>query len=639
MRTKQQLMFAPIILSALGMPNLVFAQTATDVSDEQQADGADIIVTANRAPMRRDQIGQSVTVIDFKTIEAGQASGVAELIAQTAGVQFARNGGPGTTTSLYIRGAGNGQTVILYDGVRLHDSSAIDGGASLSDMMIGDIGRIEILRGSQSTLYGSQAIGGVINIIARKPAQAFGGNAQIEVGSLDTYAAKLGVGGAQGRLTWRVAGGYSASAGISAYVPGAEKDGYENITLGGNIGYAFSDDASLDLRSFYTDGDTDFDSFNGDALNRGKNKNWLNYVGLNFTLFDQLQNRISYGRTDITRMNLDASTPSVPVVTFDAAGKSDRFEYQGTLDITDGWMAVFGAEYAENEMSTLSPQYETSPTVGTDNTTGFYGQLQAEVVDGLTLTGGVRQEDHSTFGSSVVGTASFAWSLNGGGTVFRASWAQGFKAPSLYQLFSQYGNIALAPEKSDSWEIGFEQHLGEVLTLSAVYFQRDTANLIDFAYCPGNGLCDDGRFGYYENVGRASAKGAELEAALDFGALTATANYTFLDAKNTSAGDFNVGNRLARRAKHVFNAGVSYRWPFALVTAASVKVVGKAFNNGGNTQVIDAYEVFDIRMSYPVSDLVEAFGRVENLFDKNYETISNYGTLPRVAYAGFRLRF
>lgn len=636
--------FAPLSAFTLLVPSMAQAQTI-GVADDGAHDET-IVVTANRTPVQLDQVGQSVTVINRGAIEASQAVGVTELLAQTPGVQFSRNGGPGTSTSVYIRGAETGQTVILYDGVRLQDPSTTDNGASLTDIMTGDIGRIEVLRGAQSTLYGSQAIGGVINIISVQPKEPFEADLRLEGGGLDSYTAKGGFGGRQDGLTWRMGGGYTTTDGVSAYSSGVEDDGYENISLHGRLNYAFSEAVELDLRSFYTFGDVEFDSFDADAFNRGETESWLNYAGLNFDLFGRLQNRVAYTRTDITRLNFDESPArEAQPVTFDATGKSERFEYQGTLDIMDGWFAVIGAEYAENEMRTASPTLadrDPAPIRASDNTTGFYGQLNIEPVDGLSLTGGIRQEDHSTFGGSTVGSASVAWSINGGDTVFRASWAEGFKAPSLYQLYSDYGNAAVAPEEAESWDVGFEQHLFHALSLSAVYFNRESTNLINFAYCsadPANPLCADGRFGFYDNVGRVEAEGVELGASIWLGALTASANYTYLDARNVSPSDPDQGNRLARRAKDTFNATASYIWPFALVTAASVRVVGDSFNDTANTQVVDGFTIVDLRASYPVNDMVEVYGRVENLFDKTYETVSDYGTLPRVFYAGMRLRF
>ncbi len=640
---RKAISIAPLCALTMLIPSVVQAQSGkAETSDHK----AILVVTANRAPVRIDQVGQSVTVLSEAQIEQSQQVGVTELLAQTPGVQFARNGGRGTTTSVYIRGAETGQTVILYDGVRINDPSTTDSGASLTDVMTGNIGRIEVLRGAQSTLYGSQAIGGVINIISREPDAPLEGNVQAEAGEMNSYLLRGGLGGKQDGLTWRVGAGYTTTDGISAFSAGTEKDGYENISLNGRLSYEFSENVSVDLRSYYSNGDVDFDSYNGDALSRGKTDTWTGYAGLNFRILDALDNRVAYTRTDISRTNLDESEASLAQpVTFDASGSTDRLEYQGTVDVSDKWMVVFGADYAENSMSTASPSLtmpNPTPLVGQDDTLGIYGQLQVHPFEGLTLTGGLRQEEHSTFGGSTVGSASLAYSPNDGVTVLRASWAEGFKAPSLYQLYSAYGNTELSPEQAESWDIGVEQWLFHKIALTATYFQRDSEDLINFAYCSGTAshpLCEDGRFGYYENVDRAETEGLELGASVRLGSFNASANYTWLNALNASAGTANDGKRLARRPENTFNASLDYTLPFGLTLGGSVRVVGESFNNASNSQIVGDYTLVDIRLSYPVNDKIEIYGRVENAFDERYETISDYGTLPRVFYGGARLRF
>lgn len=636
---------APLCAFTMLLPGAAYAQTAGVPGSGGSGDEERIVVTANRAPVRLDQVGQSITVLGEAAIESSQQAGVTELIAQTPGVSFTRNGGRGTSTSVYIRGAETGQTVILYDGVRIHDPSTTDGGASLTDVTTGNIGRIEILRGAQSTLYGSQAIGGVINIISKIPDEPFEADLQVEAGELDSYLVRGGAGGRSGGLTWRAGAGYETTGGVSAYSPGTERDGYENISLNGRINYEFAENLSLDLRAYYSDGEADFDSFNADGLNRALTESLIGYAGFNFELFGAVKNRVAYTRTDITRRNFDDSPAAAVPLTFDAEGSTDRLEYQGTVDFADRWMAVFGVDYAENEMSTASPSSfnpNPTPVVGRDDTLGIYAQLQVEPLDGLTLTGGLRQEEHSTFGGNTAGSASIAYTPNMGDTVLRASWAEGFKAPGLYQLYSEYGNPALAPEMADSWDIGIEQHLFDVLSLSAVYFNRESENLINFAYCSGaasHPLCADGRFGYYENVDLADAQGIELGAGLNLGAFSASANYTWLDAVNASPGNPNEGAHLARRPSNTFNATASYTWPFGLVTAGTLRVVGHSFNDAANAQRLDGYTLVDFRVSYPVTEQIELYARVENAFDANYETIANYGTLPRMFYGGARLRF
>ncbi|BBC73967.1 TonB-dependent receptor [Altererythrobacter sp. B11] len=618
---------------------MAHAQSISDGNEAVDDNDERIVVTANRKPVSLDQVGQSVTVLTEGQIEASQQIGVTELIAQTPGVQFRRDGGRGTATSVYVRGADNGQTLILYDGVRLHDPSTTDGGATLTDVMTGGVGRIEILRGSQSVLYGSQAIGGVINIISETPREPLEAKFQVEAGELDSYLVNGGVGGKSGGLTWHAGGGYSTSDGVSAYATGTERDGYENVSLNGRIRYAFSDDISLDLRSFYTDGDVEYDAFNGDAANRGLSDSWLTYAGLNFKLFDRLTNRVSYGRTEINRTNQDETDPANVVDTFDAHGRSARFEYQGIFDISEGNFAVFGVEYAENEFDDSS----AAVSVG-DHTLGIYANLTVEPVEGLTVTGGLRREDHSNFGAATVGAASLAYTPDGGETVLRASYSEGFKAPGLFQLYAAgYGTPDLQPEEARSWEVGGEHMFGDLLRVSAVYFNRETKNLVSYVSCvaiPDNPRCaaDPNLFGIYSNEGAVDAEGVELGAGLDLGNFELSANYTYLDAEYATRGDANRGNQVVRRAKDTFNAAASYTAPFGLNVATTVTFVGDHFNDAANTQVVPGYTIVDLRASYPITDKIEIYARVENLFDEDYQTILNYGSLPQLFYGGLRVR-
>ena len=631
---RKSVTFAPLCAFTLLLPAIAHAQAITDTNEPLDENDERIVVTANRTPVSLDQVGQSVTVLTEAQIEASQQIGVTELIAQTPGVQFRRNGGPGTTTSVFIRGADSGQTLILYDGVRLHDPSTTDGGATLTDVMTSGVGRIEILRGTQSVLYGSQAIGGVINIISKAPTEPFEAEFQAEAGELDSYLLRGGVGGKSGALTWRAGAGYSTSDGVSASSLGTDPDGYENLSLNGRINYAFSDDVSLDLRSYYSDTDVETDSFNGDADNRALSDSWLTYAGLNFRLFDRLSNRVSYGRTEINRSSRDETDPAKPVLTSDATGRGDRFEYQGTFDISEGNLVVFGAEYAENFFSGASTSARRE-----DNTLGFYGQATLEPLDGLTFSAGLRHEDHSDYGGSTVSAFSLAYTPNEGDTILRASYSEGYKAPGLYQLFSElYGNQDLMPEESQSWEVGGEQMFGDLLRVSAVYFYRETENLVSFAPCSVDPTRNPCSFGFYINEGKVDAEGVELGAGLDLGAFSLSGNYSYLDATYATPGDVNFGNQLARRAKDTFNATASYTASFGLNLATTVTVAGDHFNDAANSQVVPGYTTVGLRASYPITDQIEVYGRVENLFDEDYETILDYGTLPQMFYGGVRVR-
>ncbi|WP_395443492.1 TonB-dependent receptor plug domain-containing protein [Caulobacter sp. UC70_42] len=645
-------------LSSTALATILVAGPA--MADEQKAPEADVagavgangvaelVVTATRTVQPIEKVGASVTVLTQAAIEASQAISVTELLAQTPGVSFTRNGGPGATTGLNIRGAETQHTVVLIDGVKLNDPSSTQGGFNSGNLLVGDIARIEVLRGAQSTLWGSQAIGGVVNIVTADPTVPFTSSIEAEGGARKTGYLRAGVGGASDKITWRLAGGYYTTDGFSSYKVGKEKDGYQNTGLSGRVRVALTENVSAEVRSVYSKGKNDFDAFNGDSPEFGRTEELVVYTGLNFALLDgRWNNRLGYAYTDTDRENLNPARPAAPL-TFDAAGKNKRFEYQGVFAISDIWTATFGAETEKARMRTRSPTVAkpnpvfSTGRVGVDS---LYGQLQVEPVKGLTLTGGLRYEDHDTYGSHTLGQVAAAWALNEGDTVLRASFGQGFRAPGLYELYSEYGNLTLAPEEFDSWDAGVEQRFfGGKARASATWFHREADNEIRFFSCASGSttaLCNPNgafRFGYYDNVQKTKAQGLELIGEVKpTTALTITGNYTYTDAESASGAS--KGKQLTRRPKNMGNLSATYRWPVGLSTTVAVRYVGKTYNNDANTQVVKDYTLVDLRAAYPISETLEVFGRVENAFDKDYQTILNYGAPGRGAFVGLRARF
>ncbi|WP_428151486.1 TonB-dependent receptor plug domain-containing protein [Brevundimonas sp.] len=634
---------AALLLAA----NAASAQTVTSAVDSSLLD--DVVVTANRSAQDADRVGQSVTVLTTADIQSSQTVVVSDLLARTPGVTVSRNGGVGSVTAVRIRGAETDQTVAIIDGVKLNDPSGTGGGYNFGNLLIGDVARIEVLRGAQSTLWGSQAIGGVVNIVTAEPTRPFQASLDAEAGSRGTTYLRGSVGGAGERATWRLAASRYQTDGFSAFARGTEEDGYENFGLSGRANIRIVEGVSVDLRAVYSDGTVDVDGFApptfafGDTRETSSTKELVSYAGLNFDLFDgRLSNRVAYGYTRTDRQNLNPDQAGSGI-TFEAEGLNRRYEYQGVLDVREGWTATFGAEHEESEFSAAPDAAE----VGLD---GVYAQLQAEVVDGLTLTGGVRRDEHDTFGGKTLGQAAVAWTLNDGSTVLRASFGQGFKAPSLYQLYSQFGNLALLPEEADGWDAGVEQHLLDgALILSATYFSRETTNQIDFVSCPFSPaptpatapLCFKNgapRFGYYSNVALTEADGIELAADYEIGSFSVNANYTQTNTENRTPGA-NLGRQLARRPDQAANLTVGYVWPFGLSTSVAVQHVGDSFDNASNATRLDAYTLVDLRASYPINETLEVYGRIENAGDETYATTANYGVAGRGTFVGIRARF
>jgi len=614
---------------------------------------ADVVVVANRSAIALDKVGVSTTVLTLPQLQADQALAVSDVLAREPGVSVARNGGVGETTSFFIRGAETDQTLVMIDGVRLDDPSAPGGGFDFGNLLVGDISRIEVLRGPQSTLYGSQAIGGVVNIVTAAPTRPLQGDAQVEGGTYDTLYGKASLGGKDGPWTWQVAANYYSTVGVSAFdqrLGGEEPDGYHNVGVTTRLGYEITPDISLDLRGIYLQARSKFDGFDTPTGNFGDDNEWgatresIAYAGLNFGLWDdRLKNRLAAQYTLTQRDDYDPD--DLPVTkTFDGRGTNSRFEYEGTYAIAQGWTGVFGAESTRESITTSSPAFDipgTPPTKAYDTINSGYGQLQAEPIHGLNLTAGVRYDEHSTFGGHAVGQASAAWSPNNGQTILRTSWGQGFKAPTVYELFSAYGNTDLKPEQANGWDAGIEQKFWSGRAdLQISYFNRTTTDLIEFVDCVSITAphCANG-FGFYDNVDKAEAQGIELTGSVrPLRGLDITANYTYLDDRNRSPGaDFN--NVLARRPANTANLSATYVWPVKLSTAVAVRYAGKSYDDDDNTLLLKSYALVDLRASYPLGHGLEAYGRIENLFNKAYETTYQYGSLRRGYYGGLRVSF
>lgn len=631
--------------------SLAQAQTAPspDVLSPGAAGLEGIVVSATRSPQPIYKVGSSITVLDQRVLTANQMTVVSDLLGQTPGITTSRNGGIGGVTAVRIRGAEADQTVVIVDGVKLNDPSAPGSGYNFANLLASDIERIEILRGAQSVLWGSQAIGGVVSILTTQPSRPFAASVEAEGGSFGTLSMRGGMGGATDRVVWRLAGSHYTTDGVSAFNRGREDDGYRNTGASGRLRLDVSDNISLDARAVYTDARNDADGFPAptfafaDTNEYGTNKELVGYAGINVAAFrDRLKNRVAFTYTDTDRNTFNpAQTPTT--VTFDGQGKNKRWEYQGALAVTDGVSAIFGVEDEKSSFRTASPSSfnpNPVPAVAKVGLTSVYGQIAAGLAPGVTVTAGARNDDHDTFGSHATAQANIAWALNDGATVIRASYGEGFKAPSLYQLYSDYGNTRLKPEVAETWDAGIEQHLlDNALTLGLIGFKRAVKNQIDFAGCPGNPNCRPASFGVYDNIARARAKGVEVSMAATMSQVALQASYTYTDTENTSPGNANFGRTLARRPKNTANASAFYTWPHDIETGVRIRYVGDSFDNAANSFVLEDYTVVDVLATAPLTDTVEMYGRIENVFDKTYTTTRNYGAPGAGGFVGVRARF
>lgn len=601
------------------------AARAEDPISEDRRDDDTVVVVASGVEQSAETTGRSITVLDRETIEARQTVSLSDLLTTTPGVTATRYGGPGAVTGVRIRGAEDAQTLVLIDGVRANDPSAPAGAFDFGNLLTGSIERVEVLRGPNSVIWGSQAIGGVVNVVTQPPVDGFAARANAEYGYANQVSANAALALGNDRFQGALTGGWFRTDGISQAAAGTEADGYRQYNASGRLRFEFAPGFGVDLRGYYADSRTELDGYPpptyafADTAEYSTAQEIYGYAGL-FADLGPVANRIAFTIADTNRDNFDPAIGSAPAYLY--RGRSERYEYRGDARLAEQVRLTFGAEQENLRFYDGEDIYRA-------DLTSFYGQAIVTPVQALTLTAGVRNDDHSRFGGHTT------WGLNAAfqpvdGTLLRASYGEGFKAPTLYQLFAPfYGTDTLRPETAESWEAGIEQRaLDGAARLGVTWFHRDTRNQIDF---------DMASF-TYANIARTRAEGIEVEIALQpVEALTVTANYTYTDAENRSAGF--EGKALARRPQDSASVSADYRLPFGLSLGGTVTIVGDSFDNAANSVRLDGFALASVRAEMPIGDRFAVYGRVENLTDEKYQLVSGYGSYGRAAYGGVRLRF
>lgn len=633
----------PVTLSAQTLP----------VSDTTASSDI-IVVSATRSPLARKKVGNNITVLTAENLRAIQTPHLIEALQTVPGVGVTRNGGVGGVSTVRIRGSEGEHTVVLLDGVKLNDPSSPGAGYDFANLLTNNIAQVEILRGPQSTLYGSQAIGGVINIVTRQGRGPTQVRALVEAGSLNSYQVNIDLSGGNDQWTYALATGHIESDSMSAFAKSAggnESDGYENTGTIGRATYNISDTVSLDVRANYAVSQVGIDGFPppnyafADTLETSQSSEFSAYTGLSFNgLSGRLLSRMAFVFGQIER---EATDPAEVVkTTFEARGANERIEGQVTFDWTDAFQLVAGFEKERTRYRTTSPSSfdpNPAPSRASNEFSALYVQALAKPTEGLTASLGVRQTENDIFGTATNVRATFAWTLNEGRTTFRASAGDGFKAPTLFQLFSGYGNLILVPEQSKSWEAGLEQNFynGRVVG-SLTWFHWDIENQIDFISCFNSSApkCVNRPYGTYDNIGLTTAEGLEaaLEAKLGE-SLRLSASYTSLEAKNVTRGSNNFGKALPRRPQASGHVAMSYVWKAGHDLSVSVTAVGDSYENAANTIRLKGYSLIALRGTYRLSENLDLTARIENLADEVYQTSFNYGSPPRQAFIGLRARF
>ncbi|MBA4088773.1 MAG: TonB-dependent receptor [Novosphingobium sp.] len=624
---------APVFFGAFAVP--AFAQGTDDVVvADDKVDPASITVIATGSETALSKTGQPVTVITADEIQSIQGPDITRVLERVPGLTITRNGGPGSFTGVRVRGSDAEQVLVLVDGVRLEDVSAPSGGFDFGTLTPGGIERIDVLRGSNSIVWGSAAIGGVIAVQSR---DLNGIEANAELGANDSYLADAAAGLSSdfGALTLNA--GYSRSDGVSAAAVGTEPDGFRQWRVGGRGRVNLSQELAIVATARYADTRTDIDGYPApnytfadtpeyQTTRQASGRVGLRYTGSNLTL------NTGFALSDTKRDYYDPTFGTDP--SYGYKGRSERVDLTGRLNLPASFTLDFGGD---SEWTRFSSTFDAPAKA---NLTSGHALLGWST-DRASLAAGVRVDDHSRFGT--------AWTFGANGSFsitpelrLRASYGEGFKAPTLYQLLSNYGNAALNPERTKSYDAGLEwgAPYGK-LHAAVTVFRRDSRNLITFVSCASLNACATRPFGLYDNVGLARAQGVEAElGARPTDTLHLQAAYTYLETENRTPGNANRGKDLARRPAHALTLSSDWTSPLAgLTLGADLRLVGDSFDNASNTRRLDGYALTTVRASFPLTEKVELYGRVENVFDVNYQTVADYGTWGRSAYIGIRARY
>ena len=591
----------------------------------------DVVVTAARTEQARRDVGQAVTTVTRDDLERRQTTVLTDFLATTPGVTVTRNGAVGGFTGVRIRGAEAEQTLVVIDGVRVNDPSSPGGVFDFGNLLSTAIERVEVLRGPNSVPWGSQAIGGVVNISTVAAAEGVSLRARGEGGGYGTAFGSASVRYGVARLRGGASLGYLTTDGVTSAAVGVERDGYRQIGGAGDLSVDVNDSLGFDLRGFYGHARAELDGFTpaftfGDTDEYSEIQQAYGYLGARAAIGPS-RHRIAFTLADINRDNYATRTSVSPSFFF--RGRSERYEYQAEISPSEALRLVVGAERENSRYFDGSLRAKTGVTSG-------YGLLIVKPARPLTLTGGVRHDDHDQFGAHTTLGANAALAL--GGTTLRASYGEGFKAPTLYQLYSDYGARGLRPETARNIDLGVEQTaLGGAMRASVTLFSRRTRDQIDFRSCIAT-ECATRPFGLYDNIARTRGRGVEFGLAFrPTDGFTVQGSYSLIDSKNRSPGP-NLGRDLARRPRDSASLSGDYRFGFGLQLGGTVQIVGDSFDNAANSVRLDGYALASVRAELPFGDRLSLYGRFENLTDERYRTVAGYGVTGRAAYAGVRLR-
>ena len=584
-----------------------------------RSDPTVITITATRTNQKVDNALSSVTVITRHDIERLQANSIRDLIAGLPGINIDNNGGPGKTTSIFMRGTESDHILVMIDGVKV--GSATTGTTAFQDIPVDQIERIEIVRGPRSSLYGSEAIGGVIQIFTRKGGGALKPSFSIGAGSYSTYTATAGVSGG-GEHSWyslntsgtdtkgfNACTGKPSPGGAGCYTIEPDKDGYRNFSGSFRAGYRFDNNVSMDAHAMKTKSHNNYD---GSTVNESNAAQEILGGTLHFSPLAPWQATLSLGSS---RDDSDNFKNGVFKTRYNT--KRDNVSFQNDINITDKHLLTLGADYQKDHVDST-----TNYTISSRHNTGLFTQYQG-TFNKQELQFSMRQDDNEQFGRHYTGAAAWGTSID---KDLRATFSYGtaFKAPTFNELYYPgYGNENLQPEQSRSIEVGLKGKRSQS-DWSINLYETRIDNLIAY----------DSSISKPGNIDLTRIRGLELVFATIFHSWTINSNLTLLDPINQSAGS-NHGNLLPRRSGQTVRLDIDR--PFKKYRlGATLRAEGRRYDDVANTRVLAGYALLDLRAEYQLTKARQLQGRIENLFNNVYDTSSFYNQPARSPFCTLR---